>query len=169
MQASYLYIKITYLYNKYIEDLTPTGGREGTGDTGATTTPNGEPARRRQSAPTAPEVRGPPAPVEVHHMHCKMGKHQVETMLEEGRESTKNNHIKHPMVESDSPPIQRTDEGRIHGCISTSDGDPRAKYMASKHPYAKYYTILLLRMAHAVSTLYNTILQPPYGKRPVIH
>ena len=83
----------------------PTGGREGIGDIGATTTPNGEPARRRQSALTALEVRGPPAQVEVHYMHCKMGRHQVETTLEEGRESTKSNHVEHPMVEGDSPPI----------------------------------------------------------------
>ena len=72
------------------------------------------------------------------------------------------------MVEGNSPPIQRIDEGRIHGCISTLDGDLRAKYMASKHLYAKYYTILLLRMAHAVSTLCNTILQLPHGKRLAI-
>ena len=101
-------------------------------------------------------------------MHRKMGRHRVETTLEEGRESAKSNHVEHPMVEGDSPPIRRTDEGRIHGCISTSDGDPRAKRMASKHLCAKYYTTLLLRMAHAVSTLYNTILQPPHGKRPAI-
>ena len=48
------------------------------------------------------------------------------------------------------------------------DRDPRAKCIASKHLYAKYYTTLLLWMAYAVSTPYNTILQPPYKKRPVI-
>ena len=73
------------------------------------------------------------------------------------------------MVKGDSPPIQRTDEGRIYGCIFTLDGDPRAKHMVSKYLYAKYYTILLLRMAYAVSTLYNTFLQPPHGKRLAIH
>ena len=101
-------------------------------------------------------------------MHRKMGRHQVEITLEKGRKSAKSNHIKHPMVKGDSPPIQRTDEGRIHSCIFTSDGDPRAKRMASKHLYAKYYTILLLRMAHAVSTLCNTILQLLHRKRPAI-
>ena len=135
---------------------------------GTTTTPNGEPARRRQSAPTALKVRGPPVQVEVHYMHHKMGRHQVKTTLEEGRESAKSNHIEHPIVKGDSPPIQRTDKGRIHSCIFTLDGDPRAKHIASKYLYAKYYTILLLRMAHAVSTLYNTILQPPHRKRPAI-
>ena len=101
-------------------------------------------------------------------MHRKMGRHRVETTLEEGRESAKSNHVEHPIVKGDSPPIRRTDKGRIHGCISTLDGDPRAKCIASKHLYAKYYTILLLRMAYAVSTPYNTILQLLYGKRPAI-
>ena len=77
-------------------------------------------------------------------MHCKMGRYQVETTLEEGRESAKSNHVEHPMVEGDFPPIRRTDEGRIYSCISTLDGDFRAKCMASKYLYAKYYTILLL-------------------------
>ena len=72
------------------------------------------------------------------------------------------------MVKGDSPLIQRTNEGRTYSGISTMDGDPRAKRMASKHLYAKYYTILLLRVAYAVSTLYNTLLQPLYGKRPAI-
>ena len=76
--------------------------------------------------------------------------------------------MKQPIVKGDSPPIQRTDEGRIHSCIFTLDGDPRAKCMASKYLYTKYYTILLLWMAHAVSTLCNTILQPLYGKRLAI-
>ena len=38
-------------------------------------------------------------------MHCKMGRHQIETTLEEGRESAKSNHMEHPIVEGDSPPI----------------------------------------------------------------
>ena len=93
-------------------------------------------------------------------MHRKMGRHRVETTLEEGRESAKSNHVEHPIVEGDSPPIQRTDEGRIHSCIFTSDGDPRAKRIASKHLYAKYYTTLLLQVAYTVSTPCNTLLQP---------
>ena len=82
--------------------------------------------------------------MEVHYIYRKMGRHQVETTLEEGRESAKNNHVKHPIVKGDSPPIQRTDEGRIHSCIFTLDRDFRAKYIVSKYLYAKYYTILLL-------------------------
>ena len=102
-------------------------------------------------------------------MHCKMGRYQVKTTLEEGRESAKSNHIEHPMVEGNSPPIQRTDKGRIHSCISTLDRDPRAKCIASKYPYAKYYTILLLWIVYAVSMLLNTILQLPYKERPAIY
>ena len=88
--------------------------------------------------------------------------------LEEGRESAKSNYMEHPMVKGNSPPIQRTDEGRIYSYIFTLNGDPRAKCIASKYLYAKYYTILLLRMAYAVSMLCNTILQPLYGKRLAI-
>ena len=101
-------------------------------------------------------------------MHRKMGRHWVEMTLEEGHESAKSNYIEYPIVKGDSPSIQRIDEGRIYSCIFTLDGDLRAKYIASKYLCAKYYTILLLRMAHAVSTLCNTILQPPHGKRPAI-
>ena len=72
---------------------------------GATIILNREPARRRQSAFTALEVRGPPAQVEVHYMHRKMGRHRVEMTLEEGRESAKSNYMEHPMVKGNSPPI----------------------------------------------------------------
>ena len=102
-------------------------------------------------------------------MHHKMGRHRVETTLEEGRESAKSNHMEHPIVKSNSPPIQRIDKGRIYSCISTLDGDPRAKHIASKHPCAKYYTTLLLWMAYAVSTLYNTFLQLLHEKRLTIY
>ena len=89
--------------------------------------------------------------------------------LEESRESAKSNYIEHPIVKGNSPPIQRIDEGRIHSCISTLDKDFRAKHIASKYLYTKYYTILLLRMAYTVSTLYNTILQLPHRKRLAIY
>ena len=72
---------------------------------GATITLNREPARRRQSASTALEVRGPLAQVEVHYMHRKMGRHRVETTLEEGRKSIKSNYIEHPIVKGNSPSI----------------------------------------------------------------
>ena len=68
----------------------------------------------------------------------------METTLEEGRESVKSNYMEHPIVKGDFPPIRRIDEGRIYSCISTLDGDSRAKRIASKHLYPKYYTILHL-------------------------
>ena len=102
-------------------------------------------------------------------MHCKMGRYQIEMTLEEGRESTKSNYMEHPIVKGDSLSIQRTDKGRIYSCISTLDGDPRAKCIASKYLYTKYYTILPLRMAYTVSIPYNTILQLPYRKRLAIY
>ena len=98
-------------------------------------------------------------------MHCKMGRHQVKITLEEGRKSTKSNHVEHPMVEGDSPPIRRTDKGRIYGRIPTTD---RPKRIASKHPRPKYYAILYLRIAYTVSTPCTTLLQLQYGKRLAI-
>ena len=102
-------------------------------------------------------------------MHCKMGRYQVKTTLEKGHKSVKSNYIEHPIVKGNSLPIQRIDKGRIYSCISTLNRDFRAKHMASKYLCAKYYTILLLWMAHAVSTLCNTILQLLYRKRPAIY
>ena len=101
-------------------------------------------------------------------MHRKMGRYQVEIMLGEGRESAKGNYIEYPMVKGDSPLIQRTDKGRIYSSISTTDGDFRAKYIASKHLCTKYYTTLLLRVAYTVSMLCNTLLQLPHRKKPAI-
>ena len=92
----------------------------------------------------------------------------MEATLGKGRESTKSNYIEYPMVEGDSPPIRRTDEGRIHGCIFTTDGGPRPKCMASKHPCPKYHATLYLWMAYTISTPCTTLLQPPYGKRSAI-
>ena len=82
----------------------------------------------------------------------------MKAALGKGRESKKSNYVEHPMVKGDSPPIQRTDEGRIYGRIPTMDGGPRPKCMASKYLYAKYYTILHLRIANIVSALRNTLL-----------
>ena len=70
----------------------------------------------------------------------------------------KNNYMEYPIVKSDSPPIQKTDKGRIYSRIPTIDKGPRPKCMASKHPYPKYYATLYLRMAHTVSTPYTTLL-----------
>ena len=62
------------------------------------------------------------------------------------------------MGEGDSPPVRRTDEGRIYGCFPTTDGGPRPKRMASEHPCPKYHATLYLRMAYTVSTPRTTLL-----------
>ena len=92
----------------------------------------------------------------------------METTLEEGYESAKSSYVEHPIVKGDSPPIRRTDEGRIYGSVSTTDRDPRPKRMASKHSRPKYYTTLHLRIAYTVSTPRTTLLQLPHGKGPAI-
>ena len=78
--------------------------------------------------------------------------------MEEGGESAESNHVEHPMDDSDSPPIQRTVEGRVYGCLFTTDRDFRTKYMANKYLYPANYTILYMRMAYINSTPYITLL-----------
>ena len=82
----------------------------------------------------------------------------MEAALGKGCKSKKSNYMEYPIVEGDSPPIQRTDKGRIYSRIPTMDGGPRPKCMASKYPYPKYYAILYLRMAYTVNTPYTTLL-----------
>ena len=82
----------------------------------------------------------------------------MEAALGKGRESTKSNYVEHPMGEGDSPPVRRTDEGRIYGRFPTTDGGPRPKRMASEHPCPKYHATLYLRMAYTVSTPRTTLL-----------
>ena len=84
--------------------------------------------------------------------------------MERGSKSTRYSHIEHPMVDANSPPIQKTNKGRIYSCFFTIDGGPRPKCMAYKHPRPKYYTLIHMRMAYLVSTPYTTILQPPLSK-----
>ena len=86
--------------------------------------------------------------------------------MERGSESTRRSHMEHPMVDADSPPIQRINEGRIYSCFLTIDKSPRPKCMAYKHLCPKYYTLMHMRMAYSVSTLYTTILQPLLSKGP---
>ena len=62
------------------------------------------------------------------------------------------------MVKGDSPPIQKTDEGRIYSRILIADRGLRPKYIANRHPCLKYHTTLYLRMAYIVNTLYTTLL-----------
>ena len=73
------------------------------------------------------------------------------------------------MVDADSPPIRRTNKGRIYSSLPTADGGPRPKRMARKHPRPKYHTSMYMRMAYSVSTPYTTILQPPLSKGLATH
>ena len=68
------------------------------------------------------------------------------------------------MVDADSPSIRRTNKGRIYSSLPTADGGPRPKRIARKRLRPKYYTLIYIRMAYLVSTLYTTILQPPLSK-----
>ena len=78
--------------------------------------------------------------------------------MEEGGESTKNNHVEYPIDDSDSPPIQRTVEGRVYSRLSTMDRDPRTKYIVSKYLCPANYTTLYIRMVYINSTPYVTLL-----------
>ena len=91
-------------------------------------------------------------------MHRKMGRYWVEAAIEEGGESTESNHVEHPMDNSDSPPIQKTVEGRVYSRLFTTDRDPRTKRMANKYLYPANYTTLYVRMAYINSMLYTTLL-----------
>ena len=66
--------------------------------------------------------------------------------------------MEHPMVNTDSPPIQRTNEGGIYSRLPTTDGGPRPKRMARRRLYPKYHTLIYMRIARLDSTLYTTIL-----------
>ena len=89
--------------------------------------------------------------------------------MEKGSKSTGRSYIEHPIVNADSPPIQRTNEGRIYSCLFTMDGGPRPKCIARKHSRPKYHTLMHMRMAYSVSTLYTTILQLPLSKGLATH
>ena len=78
--------------------------------------------------------------------------------MEEGGENAESNHVEHPMDDSNSPPIQRTVEGRVYSRLFTIDRDFRTKYIANKYPYPINYTILYVRMAYINSILYTTFL-----------
>ena len=68
----------------------------------------------------------------------------MEVVLKKGHKSKKSNYIKYPIVKGNSPPVQRTDKGRIYSRIFTIDGGFRPKCIVSKHLYFKYYAILYL-------------------------
>ena len=82
----------------------------------------------------------------------------MKVVIEEGGESAKSNHVEHPMDDRDSPPIQRTVEGRVYSRLPTTDRDFRTKYIASKYLCPINYTILYIWMAYINSTLYTTFL-----------
>ena len=86
--------------------------------------------------------------------------------MERGSKSTRRSHMEHPIVDADSPPIQKTNEGRIYSCFFTMNGGLRPKCMAYKYLRPKYYTLMHMRIVYLVSTLYTTILQPPLSKGP---
>ena len=102
-------------------------------------------------------------------MHRKMGRYGVETTLEEGGESAGSDYMEHTMVDTDSPPIRRTDKGRIYSRLPTTDRGSRPKCMACKHPRAKYYTLMHMRVAYTVSTPCTTVLQLPLSKGPATY
>ena len=89
--------------------------------------------------------------------------------MKEGGESTKSNHVEHPIDNSNSPPIQRTVKGRVYGRLPTTDRDSRTKRIANKHPHPTNYTTLYMRMAYINSTPYVTFLQPSHSQRPAIY
>ena len=78
--------------------------------------------------------------------------------MEEGGKSAESNHVEHPMDDSDSPPIQRTVEGRVYSCLPTMDRDSRIKCIASKYLYSANYTTLYVQMAYTNSTPCTTLL-----------
>ena len=88
----------------------------------------------------------------------------MEATIEGGSENTRRSYMEHPIVDADSPPIQRTNKGRIYSSLPTADEGPRPKRIARKHLYPKYHTLIYMRMAYLVSTPHTTILQLPLSK-----
>ena len=78
--------------------------------------------------------------------------------MEEGSESAKSNHVKHPIDDSNSPFIQRTVEGKVYSRLPTTDRDLRTKYIANKYLYPTNYTTLYMQMAYINSTPCTTLL-----------
>ena len=86
--------------------------------------------------------------------------------MEKGSKNTRRSYMEHPIVNTNSPPIQRTNKGRIYSCFPITNEGLRPKCMAYKHLCPKYHTLMHMRMAYLVNTPYTTILQPPLSKGP---
>jgi len=56
----------------------------------------------------------------------------MEVTMEGGSKKIRRSYIEHPIVNTNSPPIQRTNKGRIYSRLSTTDKGPRSKCIASK-------------------------------------
>ena len=63
----------------------------------------------------------------------------MEKTLKGNSKDMRHSHLEHPIDDTNNPPIQRTDKGRIYNCIFIIDRDYRPKCMASKYLYFKYY------------------------------
>jgi len=82
----------------------------------------------------------------------------MEIIIEGGSKNIRRSYMEYPIVSINSLPISRTNKGRIYSRLSITDGDSRPKYIASKHLYSKYYTLIYIWRARLISALYTTIL-----------
>jgi hypothetical protein len=96
--------------------------------------------------------------MEIYYANCKIGRSRMEAIMEGGSKRIRRSHMEHPIVDTNSLPIQRTDKGRIYSRLPTIDGGPRSKRMARKYLRPKYYTLMYMRMACLDSTPYTNIL-----------
>ena len=68
----------------------------------------------------------------------------MEAIIEGGSENIRPSHIKHPIVDTNSPSIRRTNESRIYSRFPTIDEGPRSKYTTRRRLYSKYYTLIYI-------------------------
>ena len=102
--------------------------------------------------------------MEIYYTNRKIGRSRMEVTIKGSSGNIRRNHIEHPIVNTNSPPIQRTNEGGIYSRLPTTDGGLRPKRLAYRRLCPKYYTLVYMRMARLDSTLYTTILQLPLSK-----
>ena len=77
--------------------------------------------------------------MEIYYTNRKIGRSRMESTMEGGSENTRRSYMEHPIVDTDSPPIRKTNEGRIYSRLPTTNGGPRPKRIARKHLRSKYY------------------------------